>query len=74
MSKQFHIAIKIKLDGVVSVMADSQEEAYDLADKTMFWAYQNGEPAAHKVVSITDCEIEVDCEELDLVNDKWGDT
>ena len=73
MSKQFNIPIKIELSGSVSVIADSEEAAYDQADKIMFWAYQNGDPATHKDVSITDCEIEIDGEELDLDNDKWGD-
>lgn len=72
MSKQFNIPIEIHLSGSVGVMADSEHEAYDLAEKTMFWAYQNGDPAAHKDVNILDCEIEVEGEELDLDNDKWG--
>lgn len=73
MSKQFHVPIEITVLGSVCVEAEDQEAAYDIADKTMFWAYQAGDPAAHKDVSITYCQIKVEDEELDLYNDKWED-
>lgn len=40
------------------------------AEDTMFWANQRGAPEQHKAVSITDCEIEVDGEELDLFKER----
>lgn len=64
--KQFNVPIKIKLSGVVTVEAEDQEAAFKKADDTMYWAYQAGAPESHKAVSITDCEIEVEGEELDL--------
>lgn len=73
MSKQFHIPIKITNSGTVSIVADNEEAAYDLADKTIFWAYQSGMIESHRDVSITDVDVEVDGEYLDLDTDKWGD-
>lgn len=73
MSKQFNIPIKITNSGTVSVMADSEETAYNLADKTIFWAYQSGAIESHHAVSITDVQVEVEGEDLDLDTDKWGD-
>lgn len=71
--KQFHIPIKIVNRGTVSIMAASREEAIDEAEKTIFWAYQSGAIEDNQTVSITDVEAEVDGEDLDLDNDRWGD-
>ena len=46
-------------------------EVYEVADDTMYWAYQNGAPEKHKDLSILDCEIAVDGEDIDL--DEWRD-
>ncbi|QEX10946.1 hypothetical protein F6X56_15085 [Rhodococcus erythropolis] len=70
MRKTYHVPIAVKLMGVVSVEAEDQEEAYKKAEDTMFWANQRGAPEQHKAVSITDCEIEVDGEELDLFKER----
>lgn len=64
--KTFNISIKIINRGVVQVEANDMDEALKKADDKMYWAYQGGDPSSHKDVSITDCEIEVDGEELDL--------
>lgn len=64
--KTFHVPITIKLMGTVSIEAEDEDSAYQKADDTMYWAYQSGAPENHKDVSISDCEIEVDGEELDL--------
>lgn len=64
--KTFDVSIEIKLRGTVAVEAETQEEAFEKADTTMYWAYQAGDPAKNKAVSITDCEIEVEGDELNL--------
>lgn len=64
--KTFDVSIEIKLRGTVAVEAETQEEAFEKADTTMYWAYQAGAPEKHKAVNITDCEIEVEGDELDL--------
>ena len=55
--KEFSIPIKITLNCSLSVEANNQDEAYEVADDTMYWAYQNGAPEQHKDLSILDCEI-----------------
>ena len=69
--KNFSIPVKITLDCCLSVKANNQDEAYEVADDTMYWAYQNGAPEQHKDLSILDCEIAVDGENVDL--DEWRD-
>ena len=69
--KEFNIPVQIMLNCSLSVQARNQDEAYEIADSTMYWAYQNGAPEQHKDLSILGCEIEVDGVELDL--DKWRD-
>lgn len=69
--KEFSIPVKITLDCCLSVKANNQDEAYEVADDTMYWAYQNGAPEQHKDLSILDCEIAVDGEDIDL--DEWRD-
>ncbi len=69
--KEFSIPVKITLDCYLSVKANNQDEAYEVADDTMYWAYQNGAPEQHKDLSILDCEIAVDGEDIDL--DEWRD-
>ena len=69
--KEFSIPVKITLDYYLSVKADNQDEAYEVADDTMYWAYQNGSPEQHKDLSILGCEIAVDGEDIDL--DEWRD-
>jgi hypothetical protein len=64
--KEFSIPIKITLNCSLSVEANNQDEAYEVADDTMYWAYQNGAPEQHKDLSILDCEIAVDGEDIDL--------
>ena len=64
--KEFNIPVKITLDCSLSVEANNQDEAYEVADDTMYWAYQNGAPEQHKDLSILGCEIEVDGVELNL--------
>lgn len=64
--KTFDISVEIKLRGTIAVEAETQKEAFEKADSIMYWAYQAGDPAKHKAVSITDCEIEVEGNELDL--------
>ena len=68
--KTFHVATTIKLIGTVSVEAENMEDAVQKADDTIFWAYQAGAPENHNSFSISDCEIEVDGEELDLFEDR----
>ena len=46
--KEFSIPVKITLDCYLSVKANNQDEAYEIADDTMYWAYQNGAPEQHK--------------------------
>ena len=46
--KEFSIPVKITLDCYLSVKANNQDEAYEVADDTMYWAYQNGAPEQHK--------------------------
>lgn len=72
MSKEFNVPITIKLTGVVAVEAENEDAAYEKADDTMYWAYQNGAPENHKAVSITDCEIAIDGEDIDL--DEYRET
>ena len=69
--KEFNIPVKITLDCYLSVKADNQDEAYEVADDTMYWAYQSGAPEQHKGLSILGCEIAVDGEDIDL--DEWRD-
>ena len=69
--KEFSVPVKITLDCYLSVKASSQDEAYEIADDTMYWAYQNGAPEQHKDLSILGCEIAVDGEEIDL--DEYSD-
>lgn len=38
--KEFSIPVKITLDCCLSVKANNQDEAYEVADDTMYWAYQ----------------------------------
>ena len=64
--KEFNIPVKITLDCSLSVQASNQDEAYEIADDTMYWAHQNGAPEQHKDLSILDCEISVDGEDIDL--------
>lgn len=64
--KTFHIPIEITLTGSIYIEAEDIDAAYKKADETMYWAYQNGAPENHAAVSIMDCSIEVDGEELDL--------
>lgn len=64
--KEFSIPVKITLDCYLSVKANNEDEAYEVADDTMYWAYQNGAPEQHKDLSILGCEIEVDGEAIDL--------
>ena len=54
------------------MQANNQDGAYEIADNTMYWAYQNGAPEQHKDLSILDCEIAVDGEDIDL--DKYRDS
>lgn len=63
---KFDVSIEIKLRGSVSVEAETQDKAFEKADSKMYWAYAAGDPASHKDVNITDCEIEVEGDELDL--------
>lgn len=37
--KEFSIPVKITLDCYLSVKASNQDEAYEIADDTMYWAY-----------------------------------
>ena len=69
--REFSIPVKITLDCYLSVKASNKYEAYEIADDTMYWAYQNGAPEQHKDLSILGCEIAVDSEYIDL--DKWRD-
>ena len=69
--KEFNIPVKIALSCSLPVQADNQDEAYEVADDTMYWAYQNGAPERHKDLSILGCEIAVDGEDIDL--DEWRD-
>ncbi len=64
--KEFNIPVKITLSCSLPVQANNQDEAYKVADDTMYWAYQNGAPEQHKDLSILDCEIAVDGEAIDL--------
>ena len=64
--KEFSIPVKITLYCGLSVKANDQDEAYEVADDTMYWAYQNGAPEQHKDLSILGCEIAVDGKDLDL--------
>lgn len=64
--KEFNIPVKITLNCFLSVQAISQDKAYEIADDTMYWAYQDGAPEQHKDLSILGCEIEVDGVELNL--------
>lgn len=64
--KTFHVPIEITNRGTVSVEAENQDEAYKKADDLVFWAYQGGMIENNKNVSITDVEVEIDGEELDL--------
>lgn len=64
--KEFSIPIKITLNCSLSVQANNKDEAYEVADNTMYWAYQNGAPEQHKDLSILDCDISVDGEAIDL--------
>lgn len=66
MSKEFHVPITIKLMGVISVEADNLDDAYKLADDKLYWAYQAGAPEQSRDVSITDCELYIDDEEIDV--------
>lgn len=66
MTKQFNIPIKITNTGVVAVMAETEDEAYRLADDKIYWAYQSGMIESNKDVSITEVEVNIDGEELDL--------
>lgn len=52
--KEFSIPVKITLDCCLSVKANNQDEAYEVADDTMYWTYQNGAPEQHKDLSILD--------------------
>lgn len=69
--KEFSVQIEITLGCRLSVKANNQDEAYEVADDTMYWAYQNGSPEQHKDLSILDCSIAVDGECIDL--DEWRD-
>ena len=64
--KDSSIPVKITLSCSLPVQASNQDEAYEIADDTMYWAYQNGAPEQHKDLSILGCEIEVDGEAIDL--------
>ena len=64
--KEFSIPVKITLDCCLSVKANNRDEAYANADDIMYWAYQNGAPEQHKDLSILDCDISVDGEDIDL--------
>ena len=52
--KEFSIPVKITLDCCLSVKANNQDEAYEVADDTMYWAYQNGAPEQHKDLEAVD--------------------
>ena len=69
--KEFNIPVKITLDCYLSVKANNRDEAYEVADDTMYWAYQNGSPEQHRDLSIIGCEIAVCGEYIDL--DNWRD-
>lgn len=64
--KEFNIPVEITLNCSLPVQASNQDEAYEIADDTMYWAYQDGAPEQHKDLSILGCEIEVDGVELNL--------
>ena len=70
MSKEFHVPITIKLMGSISIEADDLDEAYKLADDKLYWAYQAGAPEQHRDVSISDCELYVDGEEIDIFENR----
>ena len=64
--KEFNIPVQIMLNCSLSVQARNQDEAYEIADDTMYWACQNGPPEQHEDLSILGCEIEVDGVELNV--------
>lgn len=72
MSKGFHVPVEVKTKASLYVTADSKEAAYEKADSIMYWAYQNGDPLQHALISVQSCEIEVDGEEVNL--DEYRDT
>ena len=69
--KEFMIPVKITLNCYLSVKGYTEDEAYEGADDTLYWADQNGAPEQHKDLSILGCEIAVDGEDIDL--DEWRD-
>ena len=52
--KEFSIPVRITLDCCLSVKANNQDEAYEVADDTVYWACQNGALIQQKDLSILD--------------------
>lgn len=67
--KEFSIPVKITLDCYLSVKANNEDEAYEVADDAMYWAYQNGALIKHKDLSILDYSAMLKDKYIDF--DEW---